>query len=251
MRLTLKRGFIAAGLGLAVAIVASLYLLLRGEGTTNADYYFEARITIEVDPELDPEPYPVDVARTWYKGPLQWRQEWRQEARPGSRAASEEFSFQVSDGATITDYYSERDAYYSYAVPDYLREEGLLLGVNYLGPLTGASLEEYFAPLRLSGVNWRVVGSDRVLGRDVTLVELETPFGAPPGEAEGRTTWWVDTEKMFVLRYEEKYFDFDGVSRSKDVGEVTELHYNWTVPKKTFRFKPPPGSHRAAEPLNK
>ena len=252
MRFTPKRGVVLVGLGVAVVVLVGLYLLLRGgTETVVADYYFEARIWIEVVPELDPEPYAVDVAKTWFKGPLQWRQEWRQQAQAGGRPASANFSVQVSDGATITDYYSERDAYYSYAVPDYLRKGSYPLGAGYLGPLTGASLEEYFAPLRVSGVNWRTVGSDRFLGRDVTLVKLETPFGLPPGEAEGRTTWWVDTERMFVLRFEEKSYDFDGVSRSKTVGEVTQLQLNVTVPAKTFTFQPPKGARRSAEPLNK
>ncbi|MFN0147640.1 MAG: helix-turn-helix transcriptional regulator [Dehalococcoidia bacterium] len=112
-----------------------------------------------------------------------------------------------------------------------------------LGPRYEETIDQIVVGQSLQrwGQSSRIVGHEKLLGRDVTKIEfVGAGPSAPPGppysqheelglELELRTSHiWIDDETLFVLKYE--YHVFDGVQ----TGEITRIEFK-KHPERVFR----------------
>lgn len=113
-----------------------------------------------------------------------------------------------------------------------------------IGPTNTADLDAFMADLRTRADTVAVAGSETLLGRMATIVEARpasrsSSQGGSGPEVEsshGSVRYWVDEERMFVMRVEvrDEVQDADAV--------VTRLDYPAEISDDVIEFVPPPGA---------
>ncbi len=171
------------------------------------------------------------LVRIWYEAPDKLRVE---AGYDGSVP-----SVYVVDGQTLHVYDAGSNTYYDQSKPpDVLQARGNT--TMALGPLPDDTLSAYFDALQ--GGTWDVSGKDRVLGKDVEIVQRDLRT-----VAQGTLTqYWIDPRYLFVLRYEST------TPNGKTTWQPTTVEYNPKIDPQRFVFKPPadarPGQGQAQAP---
>ncbi len=166
----------------------------------------------------------------------------------------------VLDGRDLWFYNEEENTYGKQPLPDLppgATTAGVPVSVT-LGPANAASRDEFLQQLKDRGADTvSVVGHETVLGRRVTIIEMSpasrsesrssdsgggsSPTATPEIEAHGTVRYWLDEERMLVLRYEVR----DDVA---DItAAVTRLDYPADIPDDIVRFEPPAGAREGTE----
>jgi outer membrane lipoprotein-sorting protein len=255
-----RRSFWLAGLGIAATVaVIGVWAWSGGgaskDGSDLPAFYLEARLEAEdASTSIGTQPAGAasGAATTVHReGQVRWLQLSRDEARveietlqPVDEAGTDVI---VYDGATQWYYRHETNTYSRspiQPIPD-----GVTMRVRpwsfgaLIGPWYGAAktVDEFMAELRTMSsltTDVRTVGKDRVLGRDVVVVEQSPISTSSSGEEEtreGTARYWVDETRMVVMRIE---LD-DGLSQRLRI-EVTRLE--WDPPSGRIEFTPPGGA---------
>jgi outer membrane lipoprotein-sorting protein len=187
-------------------------------------FYFEARIEV-----AGHEPPPVDIVRSWYEAPDRWRWEYA-----SSRAPDKVDSLQVSDGGSLWTYSARTNTFQVQSLTEGLRQSGggLVSASFILGPMRAESVEAFFGSPPFE--SYREVRRERYLGRPVQVVEADT--------GTARSTFWVDVQRLFVLRYVQA----PGPSGVGGIeAQVTTVRYDEAIREEVFRFEPPAGATQA------
>ncbi len=207
----------------AAAILAVLVLFNGDSEQTLKSYYIEAHVTVEPPTALGE--HPIDMLKAWYNAPDKWRQEFSY----NDPALSYMTAVQISDGKKRWGYDGRTNTYYEQALtPEQRRFAGTFAASFAMGLLPANSIDDL-----VSGrpdVRSHAIRNDRLLGRDVKILTLETNNGS-------QEEYWVDSEFVFVLRYEMRAGSQAPVRHIR--AEVTELRYNQHVDAAQFRFEPP------------
>lgn len=247
------------GLGFVIALgvlMASVFAVAGDGPTTDGTglppFYLEATLEMEdVSRSIGTQPAgtpPVGVHR---RTQVRWLQNNRDEARvelktidPAAEAGTDLI---VYDGTTQWYYRHETNTYSQ--SPLQPLPEGVTMRVRpwswgaLIGPWYGpaASVEEFMSELRQMSsysTDVRVTGKDRLLGREVVVVEQSPVSTSSSGAAESRqgvARYWLDEERMVILRITSD----NGLSQRFTV-EVTKLQ--WNPPREPISFSPPAGS---------
>lgn len=243
--------WILAGAALLAFFVAAT-LLARGEGDGDdaggADdpgaslpaasgsippFFLEAAIEVEGphDGGLLPEVAESgrSILRWWYGPPGKWR--W--EIETVEPALSSGVFGMVSDGEDFWYYESSQNTYRKLPAELPPGVELLPPGISVLiGPAFAEDVPALLEQLRSRGGGARaeLAGNETLLGRETQVIEL-----GPTARL------WVDAERMFVLRWE------DRGSGQFVRAEVTALEYDVRAPDDRFAFTPPPGAQELPE----
>ena len=131
----------------------------------------------------------------WFEPPGRWRWEIANALRVTTG---------VSDGEHWWFYRSDEHAYTIRQAPAGASPAFLPVSL-FVGPMPQANVDE-FVDLLAARVGWAdSVGEERLLGRDVTVIEYgvggDTDHEARE-RAEGSARVWIDPQTMFVLRHE-------------------------------------------------
>jgi outer membrane lipoprotein-sorting protein len=237
-KLTPVRLFALLAVAIGIAAVAAL-VLLRGKDdgasvSKLTSFHFAATVNVLQDAEQELGPPPADRVEGWYQDPDRWRWEFSY-ADPELRNLG---AVLVSDGDALWSYDGATNTYFTRDLPSELRRNPAIfpsLSI-LLGPLPEASLAGFFD--RWQGASWKVVGHDNLLGRPVDVVELRFQEG-------GVTSFWIDTQYLFVLRYKLDVGAEVGFSIESD---ITEVQYNGAVDGARFTFTPPQGAVQIEAP---
>jgi len=228
----------ALGHGLAVLAVAiGLLLAACGDSEEPADapaqpFYLEAEVVVlsraaTIGTNLPPAGETTTTAIRW----------WNRDARHARWELGGVVG--VLDGERIWIYASEPlppvpEGFVAWSLPMSL----------LIGPTNTADLDAFMADLRTRADTVATAGSQPVLGRDTTIVEARpasrsSSQGGSGPEVErshGSVRYWVDEERMFVMRVEvrDEVRDADAV--------VTRLDYPAEIADDVIEFVPPPGA---------
>lgn len=128
----------------------------------------------------------------------------------------------------------------------------------FLGPARLASVDDVLEMLRNpppeSGLDSprsaEVVGQETHLGIPTVIIEyvdVRSSGGNPGSNSENGivTRIWVDTARMFVLRYEHGPSRTGSLDEMFITAEVTSIEYDVVFDPDTFTFVPPPGKSEA------
>jgi DNA-binding CsgD family transcriptional regulator len=238
-----------AGSATVVAVGAVALWLFIGGGTPPSPaairpFYLEAHITV-----ADPE-YPREAYLRWsYQDDAHFRTEYEL-VQPWLQTGT---SVTVGNGTEALGYDMVANAYSAEPLEpilpwERLREFG---GVPLIGPApadTMAGVIAVFSCWGLDGptmfgtpaptpvpVPARVVGHDRILGRDVDIIEY----------IQGRI--WVDPQTMTILKNASEKVAIEGKIVDRWVVEVTRLDENPKFPGDRFVYGPPAGSLPASQ----
>jgi len=236
---------------LSVVAVAGSLLLTAGDdpraGSGPQPFYLEAEVTVvdrssTAGTSLPPsEEVRTSALRWWHRDATHARWEL-----PGFMG--------VLDGRDLWFYDEEQNSYASQPLPDFPAgtvTAGIPISI-LLGPANAADRGDFIQQLRDRGADSvSVVGKEKVLGRRVTVIEARpasrsesqtsSSSGAstPTVAAHGTVRYWLDEERMFVLRYEVR----DDVQDVTAV--VTRLDYPADIPDAVVTFEPPAGAVEA------
>ena len=211
----------------ALGAVALAVALGRDDAPAGADdlssYYFRAVIEVEQEDDV------LDSVLGWYEAPDRWRWDFGDgQQQPDAGAV------QMSDGETVVYYDRETNTYFRQASADYNQARPaeltdgppLITGSFFLGWLPYGDRERFFGALG-TGSSEDGDGGE-IAGRQTDVVIVTGQHG--------NTTFWVDRELPFVLKYEA---EASGGSQSLIRAEVVDLVLNETVDDDVFRFHPP------------
>lgn len=246
----------AAGIAVAVAAVAAWAWSSGGsskEGSELPPFYLEAMLVAEDgSTSIGTQLAGAAPATMHREGRVRWLQLKRDEARveletlaPAAEAGTDLI---VYDGKDQWYYRHETNTYSQSPIPPV--PDGVTMRVRpwsfgaLIGPWYGAAttVDEFMAELRTMSNNStdvRLAGTGTVLGRTVAIVEQSPVSTSSSGDGETRqgvARYWVDGERMVVLRQE---LD-DGVAQRLTI-EVTKLEWN-PKGRAPIKFTPPPGS---------
>jgi outer membrane lipoprotein-sorting protein len=227
--------FAVLSLVAGLAGLASYYLLVGGnESRSLRSYYFEASISVQPVDRLD-EPQ-IARLRAWYEAPARWRREFGSE----DPLLADMTSVQVSDGETFYYLDGPSNLFYEQAFSDDGRATYGSIGIAIpIGPVPDQLVRLWRE--RSQEARSHSIREDRLLGRDVEVIDLETNDG-------DRLSVWFDPEHSFVLRYESASSAGDSDSRQTVRAEITELRYNAKIDEARFTFEPPAGARRVEAP---
>ena len=197
---------------------------------------FQLEATAEVVRRGDDEPFVTRIS-WWFERPGRWR--WELSNDDGLITG-------VSDGEYWWFYESDDKTYRREHPPEGVDQPFLPVSIQ-IGPLQEASIDAYIdTHIARADDAWaRRAGEERLLGRDVTVVEYGptgrvTSNGSERGTGEGRV--WIDPKTMFILRHE-----VNGVEEQAATITVTLLELDIDFPAGLFEFEPPEGSRRVDE----
>lgn len=262
----------AGGTGLAVAVVSGVLLVgvlgnddEPNEMSQQGLFYFEADITVTSHAESvggdfasdDEQPLPEQEEEI-QPSQLKW---WMRDETHGRweicthppEQPSPSCYISVADGDLVWLYDEASNTYQQDPLPSggvlaFAPILSLSLGPTYADDLDGflKYLDELFA----EGAT--VVGVDRILGRDVTVVEARpvqrsiSERTADDGtvtrveSGSGSVRYWLDEERMFIMRYESSAASQDAVAT------IVELDYPARIPDSVVTFDPPEGADKVA-----
>lgn len=250
---------LVGGLGVLVLVVIVVAMVVtEGDGEGGASglepFYLEAEITV-VDrsgtagtnlPSSDEGAVRTSYLRWWYRDATHARWEL-----PGFVG--------VLDGDDMWFYDEERNTYTKHALPD-VPAGTVTVSIPgasiVLGPVNAAGRDDFIQQLKVRGAEEVAeAGEETVLGRRVTIIEMSpasrsesqsssggggsSPTATPVVEAHGTVRYWLDEERMFVLRYEVRDPVMDVTAA------VTRLDYPADIPDDVVTFEPPPGAEEA------
>lgn len=244
----------ALGVAAAITVVAAWTLNRNGSSRDSAlpPFYLEATLDMDdASPSIGAQPAGVTPATVHRRTEVRWLQLSRDEAR----VELETLEPAAEAGTDVIVYDGQEQWYYRHETNTYSRSpiqpvpDGVTMRVRpwsfgaLIGPWYGAAktVDEFMAELRTMSsftTDVRTVGTDKVLGRDVVVVEQSPISTSSSGEEEtreGTARYWVDETRMVVMRIE---LD-DGVSQRLQI-EVTRLE--WDPPSGRIEFTPPGGA---------
>jgi hypothetical protein len=228
-----SRMSLAALLGgaLLALVAAAVYALLsRGDsGDEPPSFHFIATLDVEQAGERgDP---PVDEIEAWYEPGKGAR--WQLRYDDSARAWMGSDIFLSRGGQTIYD--GKTNTYIQHPAPETIEAYPASIPAFsiQLGPLPAPDLESFFDRRQAA---WQIVGEEELLGRRVKVVRLA-------GRGGGESTYWIEPEHMFALRFE-----------SRGAGQVItaridQLEFGIDIDDKVLSFVPPARS-RELQPSN-
>jgi len=219
------------------------------------DFYAEVRVEVEADDGSLSHVRPSTQAslfRWWYASQLpRWR--WEIETRDsdiddGTRVF-------VSDGISMWSYDDRSMTYQEAAAPQL--PEGMAMSPSFSAPVGPANADDLDAFVELwserGDSEVRLGGTDTVLGRSVQIVEIRPAWRSSSASATGsgqnvETSGGViraavDTERMFVMRWE---VDGEGGGQSFSA-EVVALADEQAIEASVFEFVPPDGATKVED----
>lgn len=239
---------------------ATVWIVTRHYSTPDTEalppFYLEARLEAEDGSvSIGTQPAGAEPVTVHRQGDVRWLQLSRDEAR----LELETLEPATEAGTDLIVYDGREQWYYRHETNTYTHSpiqpvpEGVTLRVRpwsfgaLIGPWFGAAttVDGFMAELRTisnDSTQVRRAGSGTILGRTVAIVE-QSPISTSSSGAEetqqGVARYWVDEERMVVLRQE---ID-DGLAQRLTI-EVTKLEWN---PSRTgtITFQPPPGAQPA------
>jgi len=239
---------------LLVVAAAGAVLVAGGDGDGSAGelepFYLEAEVIVVDRSTTVGTNLPPSGEEEEHTSHLRW---WHRDA---THARWELPGFTgVLDGRDMWFYDEEQNTYSKQPLPDLppgATTAGIPVSVT-LGPANAANREEFMEGLKDRGADRvAIVGEDTVLGRRVTVIEMSpasrsesrssdsrggsSPTATPEIEATGTVRYWLDEERMLVLRYEVRDIVADITA------SVTRLDYPADIPDDVVTFEPPPGA---------
>lgn len=255
--------FAVLGLVLVPAVAAAWVATEDGPGDGSEPlppFYLEATMEMDdtsasIGTQIAGSPAPLEAVRR--KTQIRWLQYSRDEAR----VELETVEPAGEAGTDIIVYDGNEQWYYRHETNTYNRgplqpaPDGITLRVRpwsfgaLIGPWYGAAtnIEEFMAELREmsnKSTDVRVAGTGMVLGRTVRIVEQSPVSTSSSGSGETRqgvARYWVDEDRMVVLRQEVD----DGLAQRFTI-EVTTFEWN-PKGRGPVEFNPPPGAKQGDE----
>jgi outer membrane lipoprotein-sorting protein len=174
--------------------------------------------------------------RAWYAAPDKWRREFGSD----DPQLADMTSVQVSNGETLSYLEGRANLYYEQALTDEVRATSGSIGIAVpIGPVPGELVRHWRE--RSAEARSHSPGEDRLLGRKVEVIALETTEGQ-------QVSVWLDAEYGFVLHYESAAAPGRSEGGQSVRAEITELRYNAKVDEERFVFEPPAGARRVDPP---
>jgi outer membrane lipoprotein-sorting protein len=210
----------------------------RSETVTLTSYYFEARLTVvqaDVEPDGFEHEKPLDTIRGWYEAPDKWVWDFSDSKRATTG------STQIGDGEDVWYYDRLTNTYSRVSYADYFRGRSPdlsdgpqpIIASVFVGPLPYQDPERFFRAFAVDAQRSEKDGG-LVAGRPTRAMTYT--------RGEEHTTFWLDREFAFVL----KYVSHDpGFSVS---AEVLSVSFNQALPGQPFVFQPPPSAREVAPP---
>lgn len=221
IHLALLAASFVAVVGLAVWALAT-----GDDGSAERNYHFTA--TLEVSEAADSKPggRPTpDYFEAWYEDGTGSRWEL------GYRNPADEWKASTfyRDGDSILLYEGLTNTYTETEIPEPAIPypgAGPTFSVQ-LGPMQAATVEEFFE--RFPNGSWTLTGEQVIAGRSADVYRLEHA-------TNGVSTYWIDWEHQFILRYESVS---DGFSYT---AVVEAIEFGADVPDGILDFEPPADS---------
>ena len=213
---------------LPLAALLAAIPLACGGGDDGVPGSLRLEATVEVVRRGEDEPFVTHIS-WWFERPARWR--WEIANDDGVLTG-------VADGEYWFIYQADDRTYSRERLPGGVDQPFLPISIR-IGPLQEATIDAYIdAHIARADDAWaRRVGEERLLGRDVTVVEYGPTSrvisnGSERSTGEGRA--WIDPDTMFILRHE-----VEGVGEQPATIVVTLLETDVDLPDELFEFEPP------------